>query len=135
MINLPDEIPKTVLDYLTKANKTILNDYKTSDEHCWLIAIDIAKLFIASGKEPYIMKIFEEFYENGFIHSKNLKPLVYKDQVTWWYHEVCCYRNDVFDPIIGNPVKINEYTQIIFGESINMEILIPKNQIREFVEK
>ena len=134
-----NETPKTVLDYLESMNATILNDYRTPDgqysEHCGLIAIDLAKLFIAFGKEPYIMKVSEYIHKNGSIHSKSLNPLVYEDRVSWGAHQVCCCGDEAFDPIVGKPISINQYTQTVFGESINMEILIPKNLIREFVSR
>ena len=117
-------------------NNTILNDYRTPDEqhseHCGLIAADLAKLFIASGKEPYIMKVSEDLHE---IHFKSLEPLVYEGRVSWGAHQVCCYEDKAFDPIVGKPINISQYTQTVFGESINMEILIPKNQIKEFFSR
>lgn len=133
------EIPKTVLDYIRDKHSTIKNDYKTPDgrysEHCGLIAIDIAKLLIAAGRQPYIAKISEDVREGELIHSKTLKPTIYEGRVTWGAHQVCCCDGQVFDPILDMPIAIAEYAKEVFGEDIKMSVLIPHEQIEEFINK
>ncbi len=133
------EILETVLDYLREKHATITNDYKSPDgrypEHCSLIAIDIAKLFIAAGKQPHIAKIAEDVRKGSFIHSKTLAPTIYEGRVTWGAHQVCCCDGQAFDPMLDVPVPIEEYTKTVFGEDIKMEVLIPHEQIEEFINR
>lgn len=133
------EIPKTVLDYLREKHNTIINDYRTPDgryvEHCGLIAIDIAQLFLSAGKKPYIAEVSEDVHEGGFIHSKELAPIIYEGRVTWGAHQVCCCDGQAFDPILDGPVPVEEYAKIIFGEDIKMSVLIPYEQIEEFINR
>ena len=74
------ETPKTVLDYLCNKHSTIANDYRAPDgrysEHCGLIAIDIAKLLLAAGRQPYIAKVSEDVREGSVIRSKTLTPTI-----------------------------------------------------------
>ncbi len=109
------EVPKTVLDYLRKKHSTIVNDYRASDgrysEHCGLIAIDIAKLFLDAGRRPYIAKVAEDVNEGGCIQSKSLEPTMYEGRISWGAHQVCVCDGQVFDPMLGEPVAIESYTQ------------------------
>jgi len=133
------EIPKTVLEYLASKKVTILNDYKTPSgqhsEHCGLIANALAKLLIEAGKEPYIMLVTEDVHKNGFVYTKDLEPLIYNGNVSWGSHLVCCCENVAFDPMIGNPVNIDQYTQIVFGELIHMGIAVSKDKLKELLNK
>jgi len=133
------ETPKTVLDYLRNKHATIMNDYRTPDghysEHCGLIAIDIAKLLLASGRQPYIAKVSEDVREGGIIRSKTLSPTIYEGRVTWGAHQVCCCDGQAFDPMIDGPVAVEDYTRTVFGEDVEMEVLIPHEQIEEFINR
>ena len=133
------ETPKTVLDYLRNKHLTIINDYRTPDdrysEYCGLIAIDIAKLLIEAGHQPYIAKVSEDIREGSSIHSKTLAPITYEGRITWGAHQVCCCDGQAFDPILDAPIDIKNYTKAIFGEDIKMETLIPYEQIEEFINR
>ena len=133
------ETPKTVLDYICNKHSTIANDYRAPDgrysEHCGLIAIDIAKLLLAAGRQPYIAKVSEDVREGSVIRSKTLTPTIYEGRVTWGAHQVCCCNDQAFDPMLDRPIAINDYTKTIFGEDIKMEILIPHEQIEEFINR
>ena len=133
------EIPKTVLDYLRDKHETIINDYKTPNgqyaESCSLIAIDIAKLLLQAGRKPYIAGISEKIHKAGFIQPKTLAPTIYKDRITWGAHQVCCCDGQAFDPILKTPIAIEDYIKTVFGEDIKMEVLIPPEQVEEFISR
>jgi len=133
------EIPKTVLDYLEDKHKSIVNDYRTPDnkfsESCGLITVEIVELLLREGKKPYIMKVHEDEHRNGFIHSKRLAPKIYEGRIHWGAHQVCCCDGMAYDPILGKPISIKEYTKAVFDEDIKMEVLIPQEKIEEFINR
>jgi hypothetical protein len=91
---LEKEVPKSVSAYLKKLHETIINDYHAPDgkysESCGLIALDVAKLFLQSGKRPYIMKVSEDVREGSIVRTKRLSPQAYGGRVHWGAHQVCC---------------------------------------------
>ncbi len=132
-------IPRKVSDYLRDKHRQILNDYRDLEgkyrEQCGYIALDIAKLLLESGYRPYIMEAKQEVQDNNFLKVIPLVPKIYKGRVKWSVHQVCCCKGLAFDPVIGKPVKISEYTKEIFGEKIPMEVVIPFERIEEFIER
>jgi len=132
------EIPKTVLDYIQNKRKTILNEYRTPDgkhsESCLIIAFDLARLFIESGRQPYIAMVTEDTHDNGILSSKDLKPKIF-NKTAWSAHQVCCCDGQVFDPLLEQPVAIGDYTQTVFGEKIEMNVLMPFEKVAEILKR
>ena len=131
------EFPGTVMNYLQDKHESIINNYRTpnglSSEHCGLIALDIAKLLLEAGKQPYIAKVSEDIREGSFIHPKMLVPIIYEGKVSWGAHQVCCCDGKALDPMLEAPVFIEDYTKSLFGEDIEMKVLIPYEKIEEFI--
>jgi hypothetical protein len=134
-----EKIPETVTEYLKDKHLTIVNNYRTPDnlwsEHCGLIAVDIAKLFLDAGKNPFIVEVAEDINENGIIRRKSLEPLIFNGRVSWGAHQVCCCDGEAFDPILEGPISIQKYTEAVFGEDINMRVIVPSDEIIEFVSR
>lgn len=132
-------LPKSVSQYLSEKHKQIRNDYRDIEgkysEQCGHIALDIAKLLLESEYKPYIMEAKQEVQDDDFLKVIPLVPKIYKGRVKWSAHQVCCCNKLAFDPVIGKPVKISEYTKEIFGEKIPMEVVIPFGRIEEFIER
>lgn len=58
---------------------------------------------------------------------KNLYPLPLKEtNQIWSAHFVYSSQNIVYDPILGKPAHIDEYSLLMFGENIDKEIYISK---------
>ena len=129
-------IPATVLDYLRKKHQTIVNCYKDEDgkfsESCGLIAIDIAELLQQEMLEPNIMIIPGQIQNHGI----DLVPIIFKGKIEpWGAHQVCCCNGLAFDPILGFPIAIKDYTRAVFGEEISMRIVITSEEIREILRR
>jgi hypothetical protein len=45
---------------------------------------------------------------------------------------VCCLENKVYDPMLGEPVPLEDYSGIAFGEELSMRVLVPENIVKEF---
>lgn len=133
------EVPKAVLEYLKNKHTTIVNDYRTPDglwsEHCGLIAVDIAKLLLDDGRQPCIAEVFEDVHTGHFLHRKELLPKIFDGRISWGAHQVCCCDGQAFDPIIGNPIPVERYTEAVFGEDINIKVIVPYEKIEEFVSR
>lgn len=132
-------VPVSVEEYLRKKHSTLINNYRTPDgkysESCLLIAIDIAKLLIEAGRNPYIMIVQQNVRERGYITLKELVPRLYRGRVTWFTHLVCCCDGYVYDPILRIPlgIEINDYCKIVFGKDIDMKIKIPCHEMKDFI--
>ena len=128
---------KNMQEYFSKKHAILLNDYKVPEgqgrDACTLIACEVAKIFLKEGKTPYIVKIKENEKRGGWVHNKILRPVLFGGRVTWRTHHVCCYNGIAYDPMLGEPVSLNEYTLKAFGENIQVKMLIPEEQIKEFV--
>lgn len=137
-----DDIEKSqnlVLKFLTEKNKTLVNDYHTPDgnhvENCSLVAIDIAKMLLKEGKKPELIFITGKCIENSPNNYEALKPVQYEGRISWGGHMVCACDGLVYDPMIGEPLPIEEYAHKAFGADVEMKIKVPQNEIEEFVNR
>ena len=86
------------------------------DANCLKIARDIAGLLIAGKSQPFIAcRHKEEDRVEGRFHYP-LMPKKYKGRVTWTIHYVCCCDGMVYDPMLEEPVRIEQYSMAVFGE-------------------
>lgn len=133
------KIPSSVLRHLSERHGTIIHDYLTPDrstsEHCGLIAYEIAKLLLHEGYEPYIGVVAEDAKDTYFIRPKVLFPQIYGGRVAWGAHQVCCSDDMAYDPIVGSPIDLYKYTREVFGEDIQMGVLVSREKLKEFLAR
>jgi hypothetical protein len=119
------------VNYLTEVNKTLVNDYRTSDgkhaEACSLIAIDIARILLAEGKKPKLVLISGK--------TGLLKPIQYGGRVSWGGHTVCVCEGLAYDPMIGRPLPINEYIRQAFGSDVEVKTTISEEEMDRFIKR
>ncbi len=129
-------IPKIVKKYLQNKHKTIINNYRTPDnkhmESCSYIAFSIAKLLIEAWKHPYIISIKKDLEDWWF---DELYPLMYNKKVLRYTHIVCCCDDMIYDPILNDLVKKNQYCTIVFWENLPMEITHNPEEIKDIISK
>ncbi|MBL7100765.1 MAG: hypothetical protein ISS23_02300 [Nanoarchaeota archaeon] len=130
---------ESALEYMARKHVTLINDYRTPcgnySESCGIIAIELAERLLSEGKEPYIMKVAEDVFSSGFITCKVLKPLTYEGRIRWGAHQVCCWDGKVYDPILDKPVSLKDYFKLVFGEEVEISVLIPSNEINEYISR
>lgn len=132
------ELKNPVLDYLIKKNKTLINDYRMSDdsylqESCVSIAGDIAKMLLNEGKRPEIVLITGKLVANPHITaSERLKPVQYEGRVGWGSHVVCICDGLVYDPMIGRPLPLEEYIHRAFDTDVEIKTM---DNMEEFVNR
>ena len=117
------------LEYLASKYVDLSDDYKIPDgkgysESCSMIAFEVAKKLILDGEKWPVIAIFGKQTINGpWVGFEDLKPLRYKERVTWAVHIVCVYNNKVYDPMVSEfPVPVKEYPMKAFGKEIPFEI-------------
>lgn len=133
------EMPDSVLQCFNEINAVIAEDYVSSEggvESCTEVAIRIARKLLAEGKKPFIMEIVKIFNRNSGEATGSMFPLKYKDKkISWGTHIVCCCDGTVFDPILEKPVSIGDYTKDAFGEDIEMQIVVSKEEVENFTKR
>ena len=114
-----------IVDWMHIKNHFLMNDYKCEDwihsDHCWLIAIEVAKMLIDKSKLPEIYMLSEDEIINWYIHTKTLSPLPFNGRVTWWAHQVCVCDWLAFDPIFPYPTPMYDYCELLFGCKIQIK--------------
>lgn len=130
-------IPKTVSDYLNTKHTTIINNYRTPDgkypEHCCMIAIKIAKLFLEAKREPYIMYVSEVRRSRYFEYSLSLEPVIFKGKIFWGQHVVCACDGQVFDPILKAQINQEDYCEAVFGVDIPIRLMVAPENVLNFI--
>lgn len=135
-----EEIKDPVLMYLSEKSEALVNAYKAPDsnytESCALIAENIAKMLLQSGKRPEIIFISGKRKDSSdIITNEPLKPLSYEGRVTWGAHIVCLCDGLVYDPMIGHTVPLEEYAHKAFGADVEIRTVVTKDRIEEFINR
>ena len=122
----------SLLSYLTEKRRQFAHNY---DANCLKIARDIAGLLIAGKSQPFIACLHkEEDRVEGRFHYP-LMPKKYKGRVTWTKHYVCCCDGMVYDPMLEEPVRIEQYSMAVFGEDFPLEIYVAEEAVEEYVKQ
>jgi hypothetical protein len=85
---------------------------------CLVHARRIAALLAAEGRTPWIARIrcVEQRGDAVFTHPLIPKRFLGKGALAWTTHYVACADGQAYDPIAGEPVPIDDYVRIIFGD-------------------
>ncbi len=135
-----DSPESQVLDFIKEKHETLKNDYRTPDgqyvESCTLIANEVARIFLKAGKQSEIISISGKRVDNPYINANEmLKPLQYEGRVSWGAHVVCICEGVVYDPMIGQPLPLEEYIKTAFDSEVEITTIVPKDKIEEFVKR
>jgi len=102
---------------------------------CRQQAYEIAKLLIAEGRTPWIVRIRETVTLGDSVFHAPLTT-VRKfgfDSVTWTTHYAACAGSEVYDPVIGEPVSLDGYTVRMFGREIPVETYLDCEATEQFL--
>lgn len=104
-------------DYLRDASLEMNSGY-TLD--CVAHACALAKLLLDAGRAPWIGRLRETIELGEHVFHAPLNPVRFKGEAarTWTTHYVCCSDGEVYDPIAGMPLPIDDYAQVIFGRPL-----------------
>ena len=101
----------TALEYLTRINRQL----DSSMPDCTHSAKALVRLLEAEGKEADVLR-FGHLNEIGR-PVKIIRPVRFPHR-SWAYHDVCFSDVEIYDPLIGEPVPIHDYSIIVFAESV-----------------
>jgi hypothetical protein len=107
----------SVLAYLRETSEGMRDRYAGD---CLKHARHIASLLRVEGNEPWIGRIRDEVPMHGSFYRHPLIPRRWEG-ITWETHYVACAGREVYDPIVGEPVDVDEYAERVFGRKLPVE--------------
>ncbi|MCH8004405.1 MAG: hypothetical protein IH934_07300 [Nanoarchaeota archaeon] len=128
---------ESTLEFLTSKHATLINDYKTPDgrfnEGCGTIAKRVARRLLIEGKTPYIIEIQGRIKDIGG-NRERLTPIPYSGRISWGCHLVCCADGVAYNPMLGEPLPIEQYCQRAFEEDVDIFNCVSESRIEEYIE-
>ncbi len=112
-----------LLTYLNAKRSLLAHDYQAN---CLTIAHDIAGLLIKKGGHPFIICLHKEEARAGNTFHYPLIPKKYNGRITWTKHYACCCDEIVYDPLLEEPIRIEEYSNALFAEDFPIERIAPE---------
>jgi hypothetical protein len=122
-------------DYLTRKHQDIL-DHGYDGQHSGVIALKVAERLISEGERPEISLVYEERLNPGSATEVvQFTPNILGEDTSWLTHTVCTTQTHAYDPLIGEPIAIEDYTGFLFDEEIKMKVETPSNQVPSRIEQ
>lgn len=108
---------ETAIDYLRDVSREMDSGY-TLD--CVAHACALAKLLLDEGRAPWIGRLRETIEREDHVFHAPLTPVRFRGKAgpTWTTHYVCCADGEVYDPIVGKPLPIDGYAEVVFGRAL-----------------
>ena len=129
------------IEYLLRKHKTLVNGYRTPNgkrmEICQALAVEVGERLLAEGKAPEIRRLNADYAKNTPASSHGLIPVMFKNKWRegWISHQVCCEGGLVYDPLLGKPVEIKDYSMLMFGRDISLDELIRTDEFAGFARR
>ncbi|MBU3905076.1 MAG: hypothetical protein KJ906_02935 [Nanoarchaeota archaeon] len=98
--------------------------------HCDVVAADISKRLLEDDKISQVLE-FSKYTDEKL---KLITPQLYGGKVQWKLHLVCDCNNLIYDPMLEKPIKIADYSKMVFGEYVPRVVHVSKNDIVKFIE-
>ena len=120
-----ETIPEGIKAYLRIMNKNVLPNYRKKNGEnydCKTIAKNIKHMCESQGIEAKIVRYdSKEWTNNKELINERLEPkFVEGIKEGWEYHDVCLANNKILDPIVGIPIKAENYSQIMFEREVGV---------------
>lgn len=104
---------------------------------CVAHAMRVAECLIADGASPWIGRIRDLVVQGGQTISRPLIPLRFSGigKPQWSSHYVCCNDGLAYDPLIGEPVPIDELAARIFGATHLVTEAVPSSMVATLLQE
>jgi len=114
----------SAIAYLRETSEAMSETYL---DDCVTHACRIASLLLEEGAPPWIGRIRET---TGNVHHP-LTPLRFLGRrgPTWTTHYICCNGADAYDPIVGEPISVDEYALRVFGRPIPVMKVVEESDV------
>lgn len=130
------QIHDDVLEILQNDHERLTNGYITPEAYsdsCAIVACKIATKLLAAGMRPYLLVIRGGLKNGG--NTESLKLVLMKGDMKWGAHIVCAEGEIAYDPVVGNPLPIDEYLKKMFDQSVTYEVMVPPEKMEEFIAR
>ena len=126
---------ETTLEYLAHTHKALQRDYciGQSPANCRSLALATAARLVREGNNPSIIELQKVVEDDLFLVPLPFTPLMYNGRSQWTLHQVCCVDNQVYDPLLGREVQLDQYALMAFGEHLPVRVLHTPDETRALV--
>jgi hypothetical protein len=115
------------LQYLRDVSARITDSYP---EDCVVHACGLAVQLLRGGGSPWIGSIRDVTPDGERQFHQPLIALRLKHRAPWNVHYVCCNDGDAYDPLVGEPVAIDELALRVFGRALSVREVVSVEQVR-----
>ena len=119
---------EAAVNYLRETSSRMADKYL---EDCTVHAVRIAGYLRQGGCEAWIGSIREVVpYGDRELHQP-LIPLRFagRKPPTWNVHYVCCSENLAYEPLIGEPVPVDELALLVFGRPLPVREVVSTAEV------
>lgn len=104
---------------------------------CVAHAVQLAELLSAGGATPWIGRIRELVVEGELTISRPLIPLRFSGpgKPQWSTHYVCCNDGLAYDPLVGEPIRIEELAMRVFGRTLEVTEAVSSSKVKALLEE
>lgn len=101
-------------------------------QDCVAHAVQLAKLLSTDGAEPWIGRIRDLVITVEHTISHPLIPIRFAGigRPQWSTHYVCCESQLAYDPLVGEPIAIDELALRVFGRTLPIEEVVPASKVK-----
>jgi hypothetical protein len=113
--------------FFAAKHEKLKDDYREDSgarDSCSHIAFKLADLLQEEGYSPNILVLRGAAIDDG--HREGLVPLCYEGRIEWTAHVVCAVEGWVYDPLLENPLPLEEYLSVTFDQPV---------EVREFTKE
>lgn len=121
-------------DVLSKYQERLRPQYSKKDNttkaDCVRIAYDIAQRLLHCEENPVIQEVNPDYHNKGY-PQPGLRPKPYRD-VAFYAHFVTATNHHAYDPILGEPVPVGDYTERLFQDgSLSMTLKASTERVKD----
>lgn len=121
-------------DYLRDLSAQMSEAYV---DNCVVHACNVAKLLLDAGEAPWIGRIRETVMMGDACVHQALIPLRFAGRKgpAWTTHYVCCSGAVAYDPLVGEPIDVDELAKTIFGRQLPVTKAISESALGEMARR
>jgi len=110
---------ETAAEYIQRINQYMRTHLKDDPTGFCIVFATQVRTRLTNERRRSSFLIFQDRIGGRLdYHFKILRPTLYKGKVSFGGHTVCISGRDIYDPLIGKIVSLQEYSASAFGREI-----------------
>jgi hypothetical protein len=101
--------------------------------NCLAVVETLAAMLLEEGRSPWIGRLRKSEARGDSVFHAPLMPLRFHGAITWTTHYVCVDRGIVYDPVALRPLRLRRYSQVVFGEEIQIETFVAESDVERYL--